>query len=195
MFDLSNVKEGGSGVNETYIYPGVRNNVKIVKWAAGKSAQGTDYVSVFLQTKQGKEANVEPTEFRFYVSEKALPTSLSKIKHIVTKVATEEKFASVQPSNVTELVEHLNDVSRGGVLRMRFNGEQYVNSAGEVKEKAVIGLPEFAEAIEEGAQYPPVANADTKLVFDKTKHLKLLDKKDATPEAEVEQSTAAQPSW
>lgn len=169
MFNLKEVSEevkGGS--NEKYIYPGIRNKVIIKKWSQGKSSQkGTPFIAVHLVTQEGKESNVEPKQFEFYVSDAAMEGTLSRIKHIVTKVATEAEFASKSPADMEEMVEHLNDISRGKVLRIKFTGEEYLNGQGEVKEAARIGYPEFAEAVEEGAEHSVVADADTKLVFDK----------------------------
>lgn len=170
MFNLKEVSEvsKGGGVNETYIYPGIRNNVIIKKWHSGTTPSGTPYIAVDLVTAEGKAANppVEPKTFSFYTSEKALKQSLVKIKHIITKVNTEAAWESKSPANMEEMVEHLNDLSQGKSLRMKFTGEEYLNNAGEVKSRASIGLPEFAEAIEEGAEYPVVSNEDTKLKFD-----------------------------
>lgn len=166
MFNLSEVEEKTSGNGNLYIYPGIRD-VVITKWTQGKSAnKGTPFIAVNLVTVEGKKAgNVDPRAFEFYMTEGAMKMSLSKIKHIVTKITTEEKFASKNPADIEEMVEHLNDLTRGETLRMKFIGEEYENSNGEVKEAARIGLPEFAEAIQEGAAYPVVT--ETKLTFDK----------------------------
>lgn len=170
MFNLKEVtEEVKTGVNETYIYPGIRNKVIIKKWSQGKSDNDkkTPYVSVHLVTEEGKAADVQPKEFKFYMSEKAVPMSLVKIKHIVTKVTTSDKFESVEPNDLEELVDHLNDISQGESLRMKFFGREYTNANQEIKEAAEIGLPDFAEAIQEGAEYPVVTDEDTALTFDK----------------------------
>tara|TARA_R110000850_G_scaffold34024_1_gene92250 strand:- start:47552 stop:48136 length:585 start_codon:yes stop_codon:yes gene_type:complete len=168
MFNLKEISEEvKGGVNETYIYPGIRNNVILKKWTSGTNDKGTPFLSVHFVTEEGKAANVDPKEFKFYMTEKAVPTSLVKVKHIVGRITTYEKFESVDPANLEELADHLNDISQGGRLRMKFNGREYLNASMEIKESAEIGLPDFAEAIEDGAQYPAVAVEDTLLVFDK----------------------------
>jgi len=168
MFNLKEVSEEvKGGVNETYIYPGIRNNVILKKWTSGKNDKGTPFLAVHFVTEEGKTANVEPKEFKFYMTEKAVPTSLVKVKHIVGRITTYEKFESVNPANLEELTDHLNDISQGGRLRMKFNGREYLNTAQEIKEAAEIGLPDFAEAIEDGAEYPAVAQEDSLLTFDK----------------------------
>lgn len=185
MFNLSEVEEKSSGNGNLYIYPGIRE-VVINKWTHGKSAnKGTPFIAVELTTVEGKAAgNVEPRSFEFYVSEGAMKMSLSKIKHITTKITTEEKFASKNPADLEEMVEHLNDLTRGETYRQKFTGEEYINSKGEVKEKATIGLPDFAEAIQEGAEYPVVPASESKLTFDKNNQYdfkKLPKDADATP--------------
>lgn len=194
MFNLKEVQEEtrGNGGSQTYIYPGIRHNVIIAKWAQGKSSLGTPFIAVHLVTKEGKEANVEPKAFEFYVSPAAMEMSLQKIKHIVTKVTTVKAWESKEPANLEEMIEHLNDISKGESLRMKFTGEEYKNSAGDIKEAARIGLPDFAEAIQEGAEHPPVADEDTKLTFDKNNKydFKKLETEAPTPEDDVEESSS-----
>lgn len=197
MFNLKEVNEEvKGGVNETYIYPGIRNRVVIKKWTHGVQAneKKTPFVSIHLVTQEGKAANVEPKEFKFYMSEKAMPTSLAKIKHIVTKVTTQAKFESKEPSDMEELVDHLNDISQGSVLRMKFNGREYLNASQEIKEAAEIGLPEFAEAVEDGAEYPAVADENTALTFDK-ENKNDFQKLDVVASSPAETKASADVSW
>jgi len=65
-------------------------------------------------------------------------------------------------------------------LRIKFIGEEYQNQAGDIKEAARIGYPNFAEAIEEGAEYPPVADEDSEFFYNPEKDLTKL-KVDSTP--------------
>lgn len=164
MFNLNEVKEN-SGNGGAYIYPGVRN-VTINGWSAGTSAQGKPFVEVELTTveamKEGKENTSK--KFQFYMSDSAQERSMQKIKHIVTKVTTADRITN-QP-DLNSFVSMLNNISKGKSLRIKFTGEEYEYN-GEIKEAARIGLPNFAEAINPGAEYAPVADADTKLVFDK----------------------------
>jgi hypothetical protein len=194
MFNLKEVSEevkGGS--NQTYIYPGIRNQVIISKWVTGRSAkQETPFIGVQLVTKEGKEAAVDPKQFEFYVSPAAIDTSMKKIKHIVTKVTTAKIFESKEVNSAEELVEHLNEISRGGVLRMKFTGEEYLNSNNEVKSAARIGLPEFAEAVNEGAEYEPISDENTKLTFDESNRFDF-KKLPVLPTQEAELSP--EPDW
>lgn len=48
-------------------------------------------------------------------------------------------------------------------MRIKFRGEEYLKQDGSVGIRATIGLPEFAEAIQEDAEYPAVPV--TKMTF------------------------------
>lgn len=164
MFDLSNVQENAGGNGNLYIYPGVRN-VTINGWASGTNQNGKDFIEVELTTveamKEGKENASK--KFQFYLSDAARDQSLTKIKHIITKVAKEAQMTA-QPDTAS-FVAMLNSISKGKSYRQKFTGEEYEYN-GEIKTAARIGLPSFAEAINEGAEYPVVADADTKLTYD-----------------------------
>ncbi len=204
MFNLKEVSEEVKS-NDLYITPGVKNRVVISKWVSGKSSnKGTPFIGVQLVTVDGKAANVEPRQFDFWIGEKVTPISLGKIKHIVTKVATQKEWESKEPADLEEMVDHLNDISRGKVLRMKFIAEEYLNKNNEVKTKAVIGMPGdnteknpgFAEAVEEGGEYAPISDENTRLVYDpsnKRDYIKL--KEDPTPVSNPLETKSAVVEW
>jgi hypothetical protein len=183
MFNLNEVKES-TGNGSLYIYPGVRE-VVIKGWAKGESPSGTPFIEVELVTKDAFDAGTENAskKFQFYMSEKAKDQSMVKVKHILTKVTKE---ANIKPATTAdEFVAMLNALSRNKSLRMKFTGEEYEYN-GEVKEAARIGLPTFAEANQVGAKYEPVAEANTKLVYDKNDKYDFKPlTKTATAESEV----------
>lgn len=198
MFNLSEVEEKSAGNGNLYIYPGIRE-VVINKWIHGKSTnKGTPFIAVELTTVEGKAAgNVDPRSFEFYLTDKTMKMTLSKIKHIVTKITTEEKFASKNPADEEEMVEHLNDLTRGETLRIKFTGEERLNAKGEIKDNATIGLPDFAEAIQEGAKYPVVPASESKLTFDKNNQYdfkKLPKDANTVPEQGMAVNSAG-PNW
>lgn len=160
LFNFAEVKESvGTGNSQKYIYPGIRHQVVIKNIKEDKTPSGTPFIELELYTKEGgPEASVK---FPFYTSEKAAAKSMEKIKHIATKVVTEAEL------NAAKTVEDLKDLLKGKMLRMKFTGEEYKNKNGEIKEKALIGLAPFAEAIEEGGDHPVILDEDTKLKFDK----------------------------
>jgi hypothetical protein len=160
LFDFKEVETNVSGgSNQKFIYPGIKNHIIIGDVSQGASKSGTPFIEIEMYTKEGGKDSSK--KFQFYTSEKAMKMSLEKIKHIATKVVTEEEL------NAATDIESLKDLLRGKALRMKFSGQEYVNKNGEVKENALIGLAPFAEAIEEGAEHPPVADGDTKLKYDK----------------------------
>lgn len=160
LFNFASVEEKqvGGGNSQKYIYPGIRHRVVIKNVTEGKTPGGTPFIEFELYSKEGGPETSR--KFQFYTSEKAIAKSMEKIKHIATKVVTEEEL------NNAKSVEELRDLLKGKVLRMKFTGEEYQNTSGEIKSRALIGLAPFAEAVEEGAAHPPVADEDTKLKFD-----------------------------
>ncbi len=195
MFDLNSVAEkSNSGNADLYIYPGVKR-VVIEEWSKGESAQGTPAIKVKLITKAAKDAGKDDAskEFSFYMSEKAQEMSLRKVKHIVTKVTKEENIKPA--SNADQFVAMLNSLTKGKELRVKFVGREYLNSNGEVKEAAEIGLPDFAEAVIDGAEYPVVSDEDTKLTYDKNNQYDFRKlPADQTPESQVGSASNA-PAW
>lgn len=162
------------GVEETpksskvgkYIYGGIYHNIVISDVKSGESANGIPYVEVTMHTKEG---GVEAARsFNFYFSEAAAKVSMSKLKHISTKIVTLQQFEEINATSSSELAEALRELLKGESLRVKFTSEEYINQSGEVKERANLGLPDFAEAIQEGAEYPVIADEDTKLTYDKT---------------------------
>jgi hypothetical protein len=164
MFDLSNVVENGNGGKRLYIYPGVMN-VTILGWSAAVNPNGKDLLEVILISNDALAEGTENAtrKFQFYMTEKAKERSLVSVKHIVTKVA---KASDMKPAaDLNGFANMLNSITKGKTLRMKFNGEEYEYN-GEIKTAPRIGLPTFAEATQLGAEYEPVADADTKLSYD-----------------------------
>ena len=60
------------------------------------------------------------------------------------------------------------------MIRIKFRGEEYLKQDGTTGVRSVIGYPEFAEAIQEGAEYPVVAV--TKMTFNPDTDIKKLVK-------------------
>ena len=164
LFSNKNVTEATSkGNSQQYIYGGVYHkvNIKSVKANTDK----TPCIEIDMFSEEGG-ADTSRT-FRFYMSERAAKISQSKLMHIATKVVKEADFKAIEATDINDYARQLSDLLRGRKLRMKFTAEQYENQNGEVKDRPNIGLPVFAEAIEAGAEYPVVADADTELVYDK----------------------------
>lgn len=178
--EVETKEEVGGGNSQKYIYPGIRHEVVIKSVKEGSPEGKSPYVELEMYTKDGGPETAR--SFKFYTSKGDIAKTMEKIKHIATKVATQEEVTAAKN------VDDLRDILKGKKLRMKFTGEQWKNESGEIKERALIGLPPFAEAIEDGAAYPAVANEDTKLTFDKTNKydFKLLEEGDEVPTAPQE---------
>ena len=166
---------GGQDVQEVnkpkYIRPGIHEvTIKSVKGENNQNGNPVITFSFYL-----KDGDAEATtDFRVYLSEKAAIMSYKKIRHIFTKVVKDTDYLSSTASSIEELGEVYNSKLAGKSLRIKFNGEGYVKQDGTTGVRASIGLPEFAEAISDGAEYPAVA--ETKLVFNQDRDVKQVAK-------------------
>lgn len=165
LFSTKDVKET-SGSNQKFIYGGVYNDVVISDVKAGVSSQKqTPFVEVEMHTVEGGPESKKG--FQFYFSENAAEKSMIKLQHIVTKISTKEDFEAINATDTISLAAAVKPLIINGHLRMKFTAEQYENASGDVKDAARIGLPPFAEAIQTGGSSEVIADADTKLVYDK----------------------------
>jgi hypothetical protein len=114
------------------------------------------------------------TDMRFYLSEKAAESTYKKIRHIFTKVVKDVDYLAAKADNIEELGQVYNDKLAGNSLRIKFRGEEYLKQDGSTGVRSVIGYPEFAEAIQEGAEYPVVSV--TKMTFNPDVDIKKLVK-------------------
>lgn len=128
-----------------YIRPGINKDVQIVS-VEGLAPEGGSPALEFT-FKLVTSPDEATTKVRFFMSEKAEKKSLEKIKHLATKVVTEEQLDAVGGDDIVSYGTALNKLLAGKTVKeMKFNGEEYKNASGEVKSKAVIGLPKFASA-------------------------------------------------
>lgn len=172
----SNTMFNTSGMNDSsgskYIQPGIENDVVISNVMGVVPQGGSPYIEFTF--RKAASTNEDGSKIRFYMSEKSQPTSLKKILHIATKVVKRAQIDSLKATSVEEYGAMLSKLLSGKHLRMKFLGEEYRNSKDEVRVKPSIGLPDFAEAIMEGAEYTPVAQAASKLMFNSDKDIKRL---------------------
>jgi hypothetical protein len=144
-----------------YIEPGI-HRVRINSIEGQEPEGRSPYIQITFEDKDSKTADI-----RFYMSEKAMPKSLEKIKHIGTKLVTEDELDGINADNLAGYGAALNKLLAGKGCRIKFTGEEVDGEKGRWW-KAGIGLPTFAEATKEGAQYEPVSDEDSRLTFDKT---------------------------
>lgn len=166
---------GGQDVQEIskpkYIRPGIHEvTIKSVKGEL--NANGNPTITVSLHLVDG-DADAT-TDMRFYLSDKAAESTYKKIRHIFTKVVKDADYLAAKAENIEELGEVYNNKLSGNSLRIKFRGEEYLKQDGTTGVRSVIGYPEFAEAIQEGAEYPVVAV--TKMTFNPDTDIKKLVK-------------------
>jgi hypothetical protein len=177
---------GGREVKEKatkYITPGV-HEVTILKIEGTTSQSGLPMINISLHLKDGDSENANT--FRIVMQKtngEENEYSLKKLQHIATKVVTLESYLAVTGSNIEEYGQNLNDLLAGNSLRMKFTGEERLKTDGSgTTVISNIGLPDFAEAIQEGSEYPVVV--ETKLVYnpaDQYDFKKLAVKPDVAP--------------
>ena len=166
---------GGQDVQEInkpkYIRPGI-HEVTIKSIKGELNANGNPTITFSLHLLDG-EADAT-TDMRFYLSEKAAESTYKKIRHIFTKIVKDVDYLAAKADSIEELGEVYNSKLAGNSLRIKFRGEEYLKQDGTTGTRAVIGYPEFAEAIQEGAEYPVVAV--TKMTFNPDTDIKKLVK-------------------
>ena len=165
-FNTSDVKEMSTS---KYLKAGIENKVVIDNIKGEQPQDRSPFIEFTFRKPEGKTE--DGTRVRFYMSEKAKGMSLQKILHLATKVVKRAQIDALNASSVEEYGAMLNKLLRNKMLRIMFSPEEYQNSSGEIKIKPALGLPEFAEAIAEGAESAPVADGDTKLVYNENKLL------------------------
>lgn len=165
--------------NQKYIRPGVNNEVVI------DSVKGVNESKPYIEflVRLPKATPEEGSRQRFYMhTEPAAALNTARIKHIATKVVTEAQVDAISADNILDYGMKLNKLLAGKALRMKFIAEEYVKNDGTVGVRSVLPVQNFAEAINEGAEYPAVAKADTRLKYDETNpydYKKLANKPDS----------------
>jgi hypothetical protein len=178
-FSTSNVKEGG------YIRPGIQEvTISKVEGVVQNDKPRVD-ITMFREGGDDKSA----TTIRMYMStDKAQLYALRKIKHLATNVVTEDKIDAIEAESIEDYGSQLNALLAGNNVRVKFIGEEYENQNGEIKVRANIGLPPFAEAIQEGAKH--AVKTVSELKFDETNQYDFKRMERAEPSSSSEDSTS-----
>lgn len=126
------------------IQPGIYE-VEITGVVEGKSNGGTPTIEMGFLTTNGQYEHVEKFPANPVVSagkeKSALDITLSKLKHIATKVVTVEELSGVSS------IEDYNKLLTGKKLRMKFTGEERPYN-GNIYVNARIGFAPFAESLD-----------------------------------------------
>lgn len=126
-----------------YIAPGIYQNIKIDSVEGADPEGKSPYVAFNFSNTKNQTISV-----RFYLSEGALQRSKEKIKHIQTKLLTEEQIKTCTGNTATEYGAKLNSMLAGKTIpEFKFIGEEQQGNTAEGKKnwfKATVGLPPFA---------------------------------------------------
>jgi hypothetical protein len=132
------------------IKPGVHENVMITGVTDGKTSNGKSIISIGFQTPDNATFTSDCS-----MEGKAPEYTMRKIKHLLSKFIPEETI-----NNITS-TDQVNKQLTGKTLRIKFQGEEYLNKEGQVRIKTALGLPNFAESMK-------IAKVDSSLTFDST---------------------------
>jgi hypothetical protein len=114
--------------------PGIYENVMIMKVYDSETPNGKKIICVdLLGTKE------EKFTASWSMEGGAVPYTMRKLKHMLTKVISEEQ------ANAITSTEQVNKTLSGKQFRWKFIGQEYVNKEGQVRVKTDIGLPNFCE--------------------------------------------------
>lgn len=167
------------GVTETeegkYIKPGIHD--VIITGVTSKEAEGSNAPSVFINFQ--KKGSEQQLNVQFAFSEKGTRFALMKLKHLLTKVTTENAVDAISASNVTDLAKAYGKILTGKELRVKFSGKEVAGTNGKNNwYKAELNIPRkdtpFAESL---------TTTPSTLTFDKTKDIKYLGAVTTAPTA------------
>lgn len=165
MFDFKDV----SVDRPRFVGYGINHDVTIVGVESGNSQKGTEFIQ--LKVKNTGDNDDNSTILKMYFSEKAEPITKRKILNIHSAVAKVDLLTSKTFSTTKELAAGLDAMWAGKRFRLKLQGSEYVipNEEGKnaLKTRTEIPISRFAEAIMGDAEKAPVADADTKLTWDK----------------------------
>lgn len=125
----------GSTPQVQRLTPGIHENVTVTGVTEGTTLNGKGIIKVSFLGTGG-----EIFEPELSTEGGAIPYTLKKLKHLMTKVVTEDV------ANGAKTVAEVNKILTGSKFRLKVCGEEYVNAKGETKVKSTLGLPNFAES-------------------------------------------------
>jgi hypothetical protein len=136
MLNLNNVPADNERQVKPRFQPGIYENVIVSGIREGKTVNGKNIISVTFLGVNGEEITVD-----WSMEGGAVEYTTRKIKHMLTKVATED-----QANSCTSL-DQVARLLTGKPMRIKFVGSEYVNKENQVRVKTEIGLPNFAESM------------------------------------------------
>lgn len=153
--------EESKGATSNFIAPGISEVVITAINLPDVSYTGSPYLEMVFTDGTGKNAPIRfymNPEIREGAKKSALDISMSKIKHIATKVVTEAQIDAVTGNNINEYAMNLSKLLINKKIRMKFVGTEVKGKDGKQNWfKAELGFAPFAESM---------ATVPSKLTFD-----------------------------
>jgi hypothetical protein len=166
-FDFKNVPE-----DKKYVGYGVNQSVNIISVESGESQNEKKTPFIQINLKITGDADENNTIQKLYITDRSQKVTMRKIMAIHSCVSKLDLLISKDFASTEELAKGLNSMWSGRNLRLKLQAEEYegTDKDGNPKIKARTSIPlfDFCEPLENGAELPPVAEVNSKLVFDKT---------------------------
>jgi len=166
MFNFENV----SAERKRFVGYDINHDVTIVSVEDGVSQLGKKFIQINVKLTGDEDDN--STILKMYMSEKAEKITMSKLMTIHSAVRKVDTLKDKKFKTLEEMSKGLNELWKGRRLRLKLQAEEWMgeDDAGNPKVRIRTSIPmrQFAEAIDSGAEMPPIADADTKLVFNKS---------------------------
>lgn len=150
FIDFTGVEEKPENQYPERIKPGVYDfKISGMEFKTAENEKKTPYVEITFNT-----GNLQHTD-KFYLTHKALP----RLKHLLTQAGVDKDILS---KDVTS--DGLKKASMGKSFRGLLGGRQYLNNENKLRVAPEFPFQNFAEPL-----------GGSTLVFDETKHIRLLD--------------------
>tara|TARA_R110000868_G_scaffold386141_1_gene654333 strand:+ start:456 stop:1007 length:552 start_codon:yes stop_codon:yes gene_type:complete len=158
-FSTAGVQEAPEFENK-WIKAGINENVVLhsIEAIVPEDTTKSPYLEFGFRLSNGTDQDLN--KVKFYMSDSAATKSIEKIKHIATKLVTEEQIDAVTGTDLASYGKALNNLLSGKVIReMKFVGEEYLKD-GKVRVAAKLGLPKFASKEVGTLKYNPNSEYD-----------------------------------
>lgn len=151
-------------VKSKYTTFGINEDITIGTIKGVKPENGSEFIDINLFPSWSAEEF--STSVRLYMSDKAKDKSMEKLVHLGTKITTRKEIDSIESTNIEDYGTKLNKMLNGGRIRLKLKGREYIKLNGNKGVRLEFPFPSFAEPITDGAEYPAITLANSKLRFD-----------------------------
>jgi hypothetical protein len=147
MISTKSVKDETKEFKSKFIAPGIQE-AKVTNVTFTEPEGKSPYLTFSFENREGQTSDI-----KMYVSEAAQDRTMTKIKHLGTKVVDETALDAVTGKNYADFAKNLTRTIAGKWLRVKFSGEMVAGGIAEDGSKkndwakTAIGLPAFAEKL------------------------------------------------